>query len=74
MDGTPRLVHWTSVVRVRPRTSRSITDLLLALACVHLVNMHGTRDKQHTRHSQTGNPRARVGPASRPTGQVFRPT
>ena len=42
MDGTPRLVHWTSVVRVRPRTSRSITDLLLALACVHLVNMHGT--------------------------------
>ena len=27
MDGTPRLVHWTSVVRVRPRTSRSITDL-----------------------------------------------
>ena len=74
MDGTPRLVHWTSVVRVRPRTSRSITDLLLALACVHLVNMHGTREKQHTRHSQTGNPRAPVGLASRPTGQVFRPT
>ena len=46
MDGTQRLVHWTSVVRVRPRTSRSITDLLLALACVHLVNMHGTREKQ----------------------------
>ena len=74
MDGTRRLVHCTSVLRVQPRTSRSITDLLLALACVHLVNMHGTREKQHTRHSQTGNPRAPVGPPSRPTGQVFRPT
>ena len=73
MDGTPKLVHWTSVVRVRARTSRIITDLLLDLACVHLANMHGTQEKQHTRHSQTGNPRAPVGPASGPTGQVFRP-
>ena len=73
MDWTPRLVHWTSVVRVRPRTSRSITDVLLALACIHLANVHSTRDKQHTRHSQTGNPPAPVGPASRPTVQVFRP-
>ena len=48
MEGTQRRVHSTSVVRVRPRTSRSIIDLLLALPCVHLANMHGTREKQHT--------------------------
>ena len=27
MKGTPRLVHWTSVVCVQPRTIRSITVL-----------------------------------------------
>jgi len=32
-----RLVRCVSVVRVRPGTSRSITDLLLTLACAHLV-------------------------------------
>ena len=32
-----RHIHRTNVVRVRPRTSGSITDLLLALACMHLV-------------------------------------
>lgn len=30
-------IHRTNVVRVRPRTSGSITDLLLALACENLV-------------------------------------
>ena len=29
------LVHCVSVVRVQPRTFRSITDLLLALACAY---------------------------------------
>ena len=48
--------------------------MLVAVTCVHLVNMHGTREKQHTQHSQTGNPRALVGLASRPTGQVSHPT
>lgn len=31
------LLHRVNVVRVQPRTSGSITDLLLALACVHLA-------------------------------------
>ena len=30
------LAVWISVVRVRPRTFRSITDLLLALVSMHL--------------------------------------
>lgn len=32
-----RHLHCDNVVRVRPRTSGSITDLLLALACVPFV-------------------------------------
>ena len=35
-QGSMEHVHWSSVVRVRPRTSGSITDLLLALACTQL--------------------------------------
>jgi len=35
-QGSIRHLHWSIVVRVRPRTSGSITDLLLALACTQL--------------------------------------
>lgn len=37
--------HCVNVVRVRPRTSGSITDLLLALACMPLVTRHSTSEK-----------------------------
>ena len=40
------LPHRANVVRVRPRTSGSITDLLLALACVHFGSVHSTSEKR----------------------------
>jgi hypothetical protein len=41
MEG--ELVFCVSVVRVRPRTSRSITDLLLALAYMYFVAYRAPR-------------------------------
>ena len=42
-------------MRVRPRTSRSITDLLLALACVHFVAYTAPRRSIDTWRSRAGN-------------------
>lgn len=59
------LLHRASVVRVRPRTSGSITDLLLALACVALGGVHSTSEKR--KGLARGSRGTRVG---RATGEV----
>ena len=53
-------IHCVNVVRVRPRTSGSITDLLLALACMHLV--------ADTAPQRSGVPSALGRPAGAPVG------
>lgn len=53
------LLHRINVVRVRPRTSGSITDLLLALACVHFGGRtQHLREAEHRRRL-SGGPRGR---------------
>lgn len=57
-QGSMEHVHWSSVVRVRPRTSGSITDLLLALACTQLWLV------QHLREAAKWNSRRALQPSS----------
>ena len=46
MEQHGKRFHCIIVVRVRPRTSRSITDLLLTLACGHLAACTGALEQQ----------------------------
>ena len=51
-----RLLHRASVVRVRPRTSGSITDLLLALACAYFGSGRSTSEKLNSGEGLSGDP------------------